>query len=317
MGVKLPAPGRMRVCAQSRVRVTEDSLLDYLRRFDARLRASGASDWSRISWVGYARCVIAYAIEMGWVRTRPLPVRLPAQPRRPAGMQPQEIAAVFRELERSPHRRRVSLILRFIAATGCRPSEACNLRWSDVDLGAGVCRLAAHKSAKQTGAARMIYLTAPAAMLLAGLERSAEVVFPSRRGERFTPAGLRCSWRRAFDAAFPHAPMQRRGPYRLRHSFAQAAVEVLPLQELAGLMGHRSLATTQRYYAMRDARLVAAASRVSPPVPQPAREQMPAADAAGRSGYQVPKRPGKRRATPRSRGRAIGGRRAAGPARGT
>src|SRR5205823_4560702 len=46
----------------------------------------------------------------------------------------------------------------FLRYTGCRPNECSRLRWSNIDFERSVAILQEHKTAKKTGAARMLVL---------------------------------------------------------------------------------------------------------------------------------------------------------------
>jgi integrase len=78
--------------------------------------------------------------------------------------------------------------VRFIVLTGCRPEEACSLRWDHVDLERRVCDLALeHKTGSRTGRARLIgiplALTPDLHAAHARAGRHPEYVFTHRRGK--------------------------------------------------------------------------------------------------------------------------------------
>ena len=62
-------------------------------------------------------------------------------------------------------------MLWFQRLTGCRPGEACALRWDHWDRAAGKLTLAEHKTARKVLKPRVIYVTAPVARLLRAVER--------------------------------------------------------------------------------------------------------------------------------------------------
>ena len=74
---------------------------------------------------------------------------------------------VFRTIMRNtaPHFRR---LLTFIRLTGCRPSEACKLRWRHIDWERCIAVFppSEHKTGKKTGKPRTLFLTPPAVKLL-------------------------------------------------------------------------------------------------------------------------------------------------------
>jgi integrase len=183
-----------------------------------------------------------------WLSTEPTIPRLTKGGRKPRDIQADALVDLFAKLPDGAGR-----VLRFIVATGCRPSEACRMTWADVRADAGVVVLAEHKTAAKTGKPRTLYLTDDAIAVLRELSPSPGPVFVNRLGRPFTPAGLRSVARRA---GFT--------PYQLRHTFAQRASEALPADVLQKLMGHTDLATTQHYYDVRDGRIAAAVKQLGP-----------------------------------------------------
>ncbi|HON68939.1 MAG TPA: site-specific integrase [Phycisphaerae bacterium] len=198
-----------------------------------------------------AAAVLEWARGQGWLECEPVAPKVPKGVRKARDVEPGKLADALDDLpDRAGH------ILRFIAATGCRPSEACKLEWSQVHLEAGICILPGHKTAKKTGKPRTIYLTDEASVILRAMLPKGEVptgpVFRSRLGEPYTSSGLRSILRR-------HGGIN---PYSLRHTFAQTALDTLPMEDVATLLGHADLATVQTYCQIRDRRAVAAAKSI-------------------------------------------------------
>jgi integrase len=136
--------------------------------------------------------------------------------------------------------------IRLIALTGCRKSEALQLRWEDVDLQAGCLRLPDSK----TGA-KVIPLTMAARAFLTGLPREVDAagrstpwVFPSGRGNGPIVGIARAFGRICALAGFGDDVTL----HVLRHSFASAAVAAGGSLFLVGkVLGHSNAATTERY----------------------------------------------------------------------
>jgi integrase len=145
--------------------------------------------------------------------------------------------------------------IRLLVLTGARVSEILSLKWSHVDLAAGVLRLPDSK----TGA-KEILLNAAALDVLKRWPRWARSpdVFPGEgRGDRKGAhrVNLTDAW----------AWMRRRAKvpdvrlHDLRHSFASVAVssgQTLPI--VGALLGHTQAQTTQRYAHLLDDPLRAA-----------------------------------------------------------
>jgi integrase len=145
--------------------------------------------------------------------------------------------------------------VRLLALTGCRKSEITTLGWSQVDLGAGVLRLADSKTGP-----RVVPLSPPAVALLVGITRTERPhVFPSIRGEG-PIVGLRKFWlelcrRAGIEGATLHT---------LRHSLASAAVAGGASLYLVGkALGHAQSATTERYAHLALDPVKAAVSRAA------------------------------------------------------
>ncbi|MEM7529612.1 MAG: site-specific integrase [Pseudomonadota bacterium] len=143
-------------------------------------------------------------------------------------------------------------IVRFIALTGCRRGEAVGLEWDWVQKDRAL--LPDSKSGPRT-----LWLGKEVRQLLAALPRtSSPRVFPGRRGGSID-AELTAFWlsvRR--DAELPRLRL-----HDLRHGFATVAVETgITERVLAGLVGHRDLATTAAYVHLSEEAISAAAERV-------------------------------------------------------
>lgn len=166
------------------------------------------------------------------------------------------------------------LMLWFQRLTGCRPGEACRLRWDHWDRAAGTITLTEHKAKAKTGKDRTIYVTTPVLRLLAALDRlpgrHAEFVFTHRRGvgaiarghlESLAgepwPSGSAASGkvRRLRDAAIAAkvTGVEGVGPKRLvayvnRHGYASEAVSKgLSIEHTAELLGNTAAVTASVY----------------------------------------------------------------------
>lgn len=152
--------------------------------------------------------------------------------------------------------RRDLAILEMLYATGARVAELCGLDLGDVDASQRTVRVIG-KGDKE----RMVPYGAPAARALDGWlavrprltsGASADALFLGARGGRIDPRIVRgVVHRAAADAGVPDL-----GPHGLRHS---AATHVLSggadLRVIQELLGHASLATTQRYTHVSAERL--------------------------------------------------------------
>jgi integrase len=144
--------------------------------------------------------------------------------------------------------------IRLLAFTGCRLREVLHLRWAEVDLEAGVLRLEDTK----TGA-RAVWLSPPAAAIVARQTRRSEFVFPSSRRDGRPMNDLRKTW----SAACEKAGIAGARPHDLRHRFASSAASAgFSALEIKPLTGHRNVRTLERYVHAEDGPARRAAERV-------------------------------------------------------
>lgn len=201
-----------------------------------------------------ARAALCCAREMGWLNDVPPMPKLERPAPKYRDLPPARIAEIVQKTAKS-NRPWYANVLRFVVATGCRPGEACKMRWEWIDLVSKVCRVPTHKTMRYAKV-RVIYLTPAAESLLRTLGPKAEgPVFTSPSGK---PVTVRtCA---AFCRSYGFYL------YQLRHSFAQQAREQgVALDELQVLLGHSNIATTQIYAQVRDARAAAVAGSLKTP----------------------------------------------------
>jgi integrase len=228
-------------------------------------------------------------------------------PRRPDDIPPPR--KLYRDVARPRLReafadlpKRSSPICRFIVNVGCRPGEACQLQWSQVDLEGWTCRLAEHKTEESTGQDRTLYLTPAAIAILRDQPRVGAYVFLNRFGRPYKPNGLRSILRRRGIT----------GGYALRHTYAQSAREAgVELDVLQKHLGHKHLSTTQVYAQVRDPH----AARVARALPSPLQAPPVESSTPETSAAESPESQAADQSTRRRRNRAPdhhrGGRRAA------
>lgn len=169
-----------------------------------------------------------------------LPPRKSEQ-RLPEILSAQELKRLFDSLKNLKHR----TLLKTMYATGLRVSEAVQLKVGDIDPDRMTLRVDQGKGRKDRYAAL-------SARLLEDLReywrayRPAHWLFPGQPSERPLPAGT--AYTIYVRAKLAAGIKKGGGIHALRHAFAthmlEAGVDLRTLQEL---LGHRSIATTQRY----------------------------------------------------------------------
>lgn len=162
-------------------------------------------------------------------------------------------------------------LLELLYASGARVSEACGLDLGALDLAQRQVRLAG-----KGGRERIVPLGAPAVAALrryvaearprlVGGEATNAVLLDSR-GRRLGPRDARTAVTRAARAAgLAHVT-----PHTLRHAFATHLLDRgADLRQVQELLGHASLATTQRYTHLSRGRLQEVHARAHPRARRP------------------------------------------------
>lgn len=230
----------------------------------ARLRDSARTTTARK--LAALRAFFAWLAREGEARSPCEAVTAPKVPRLlPVHLSVDDVAALLAspDLDR-PLGLRDRALLEVLYSAGLRAAECVGLGWSDLREGIGVARVVG-KGSKQ----RLVPLGREAFEALAAYRRGwtlprldAKAVFLNARGSRLTTrsAGriVEMHLRRAGIAA--HA-----SPHSLRHSFATHLLEDgADLRSIQEMLGHASIATTQRYTHLELARLASVYDKAHP-----------------------------------------------------
>ena len=171
-----------------------------------------------------------------------------------------EAAALLSEL--SKRSTDVHDIALFSLQTGARAGEVFSLTWGDIDLFQGTALLRDTKSNKN----RPLFLTDEVKTMLARRRtaeaRSTDLVFPDRNGNKVVQ--ISDSFNRAIDKLKLNEGITDRRDkltfHSLRHTYAsmlvQAGVDIYHVKEL---LGHSSIALTERYSHLSESTLKQAA----------------------------------------------------------
>ena len=155
-----------------------------------------------------------------------------------------EVTKLLAALRRNRHGHRDWLIGLMIYRHGLRVSEACDLRWDDIDLAARTINIRRLKGSRDS----THYLERDELWGLRRLPRDGAYVFVNERGDPFKREGIARMIQRAGKQAgipFPiHAHM-------LRHACGYAlANKGMDTRRLQHYLGHASITNTVRYSAM-------------------------------------------------------------------
>ncbi len=229
-----------------------------VRAFLAAMTRQGLARTSQGRALSAVRSLFRFACLRGDLPANPAAgVRTPKQEKTlPRHLRPGEIERLIEApAGKTPQDRRDRALLELLYATGLRVGELVSLDWPDIDLEARVLRVLG-----KGGKERMVPFGAPAAEALkAWLQATEELrsrrpakdgareepVFLNNRGRRLGDRDVRRIIDRPSAAAGVPAGVH---PHTLRHTFATHLLEEgADLRTIQELLGHSSLATTQRY----------------------------------------------------------------------
>jgi integrase/recombinase XerC len=234
-----------------------------VRSFLAALTRQGVGRRSQGRALSAVRSLLRFACREGLLDQNPaVAVRTPRHPQRlPRHLRPGEVETLLAApAGEEPLARRDRAALELLYATGLRVGELVSLDWSDLDLEGRVLRVLG-----KGGKERMVpFGRAAAAALLGWRDAWDEVrgadfaldgpVFLNHRGGRLSDRSVRRLVDRWVEAAALAAGVH---PHTLRHSFATHLLEAgADLRAIQELLGHSSLATTQRYTHLEVERLL-------------------------------------------------------------
>jgi integrase/recombinase XerC len=235
-----------------------------VRSFLAALTRRGLGKKSQGRALSAVRSLFRFACREGVLAANPAQgVRTPKAPQTlPRHLRPGEAESLIEApAGDEPLVRRDRAILELLYAAGLRVSELVGLDWTDVDLPARMVRVMG-KGSKE----RMVPFGRPAAEALrrwldawetvrAPAGSGEEPVFLNHQGGRLTDRSVRRVIDKWVDAA---AVARGVHPHTLRHTFATHLLENgADLRAIQELLGHSSLATTQRYTHLEVERLLA------------------------------------------------------------
>jgi site-specific recombinase XerD len=235
--------------------------LRVLRRYLAHLAERGYARATIARRASSVRSWFAFLSRAGYVGDDPaVLLGTPQQGRRlPRVLRPEEVAAVILAPDpATPTGLRDRALVELLYGTGARVSEACGLDLDGLDLAQGLVRLLGKGRKERLVPLGEVGRDAVDAYLHHGRPALAsgtacDAVFLNGRGERWGPRDARS----AVVAAGRAAGVGHVTPHTLRHSYATHLLEGgADLRAVQELLGHASLATTQRYTHLSRGRLV-------------------------------------------------------------
>ena len=151
-------------------------------------------------------------------------------------------------LNRACTSKRDRAILHFLASSGCRISEMCELNRDAVDLERLEC-IVHGKGNKE----RVVYLSEVAGMVIREYLTSRtdgyEALFVGRLGERLQPGGVRSMLNNLGKAA----GVEHVHPHRFRRTLAtELSRRGMAIQEISRILGHEKIDTSLKYLDMNN-----------------------------------------------------------------
>jgi integrase/recombinase XerC len=236
-----------------------------VRAFLAHLARQEVGRRSQARALSAVRSLFRFGCQEGALPSNPAAgIRAPKQPRHlPRHLRPGEVETLLEAADGdSPLGHRDRALLELLYASGLRVSELINLDWPNLDLSGRVLRVMG-----KGGKERMVPFGRPAAEALRvwlndwgalrldhQLQDEDEPVFLNNRGRRLSARSVRRILDRYVDKASIAAGVH---PHTLRHTFATHLLEHgADLRAIQELLGHSSLATTQRYTHLEVERLL-------------------------------------------------------------
>ncbi len=168
----------------------------------------------------------------------------------PAVLQQDEVARLIEAPVQSlkPAALRDRAIVETLYSSGLRVSELCGLNWRDIDEEIGMVMVRQGKGNKD----RLVPIGEPALKALAEWRRAMPIaweqigpVFTNLRGGRLTTRAVEAMLARRLELSGLRTAIT---PHGLRHCFATHLLNNgADLRSIQEMLGHTSLATTQRY----------------------------------------------------------------------
>jgi integrase len=219
-------------------------------------RTEWQSDWTKNHAVSIIHRPFNWAAKQRLIPANPFRgvTHRPGSPRRPMSDDEFDklvVAARGRETKVKPNPGdRFVEFLHFLRLTGARPCEARMLKWTDINLEAGVVILTKHKTSKtqRVPKPRVISLDTEIVKLLIAIRsrnEPGELVFYNHRGTSWNRSSLSLRLQRGRKKAGIPADAKL---YGLRHAFGtRAVVNGVDIKTLAELMGHTTTRITEHY----------------------------------------------------------------------
>ena len=218
-----------------------------IRAFVAAEHRRGLSPKSLQRRLSACRSLFRWLLKQGRIAANPAEgVRAPKAPRKlPQVLDVDEAVQLVEVATDAPLGRRDRALLELFYSSGLRLSEACALKWRDLDFAQGLVSVLG-KGNKQ----RIVPVGSHACAALRDWRGECggtddTPVFPGRGGKPLTSRAVQLRFKQL---AMKQGVLKRIHPHLLRHSFASHVLESSgDLRGVQELLGHADIGTTQIY----------------------------------------------------------------------
>jgi site-specific recombinase XerD len=185
------------------------------------LNTKNYNSTSENRFIGAIKRAFNWAVEEEYISRNPIAhVRKPKALTRDRTLTQEERQLILSSIEDEAFNN----FVRALSMTGCHPSEVARVTTQDVDIVKGLWILQKHKTAKQTGQPRIVYLCQEAFELTKSLieKHPTGPLFLNKVGKAWTRNAIRIRFRRLREQ---HPQLKEVSAYTYRHSFATDALE--------------------------------------------------------------------------------------------
>lgn len=244
------------------IRVRQGCTTERVNQWVGWMRENSKSDACIKSALTTLSAILSYGVDINLLADNPC--RRVRSPKVTHGgvdtvLSPSQVKAL---INATPNRNGDRVLMKFLAMTGCRPSEAVEVRWRDVSFRTNevvISRTAAKAGDKtnptKTGKSRTVPLTLSLVLALGGWKKQTsgggdDLVFPAVRGGRRDPQRFAAEvFRPALTRAGLIVPEGSRSLYLLRKSLASNLLQAGESVKLVSSVLGQSEAVCLRHYA--------------------------------------------------------------------
>jgi len=237
-----------------------------LQRFMTHLADTGSGEYARARRLATLKSFFNHLAEQEKISLNPTTALKTPQLKKkePSYLTETEYRKLLRTAEQSAtpfYRNRDQAILKLLLGAGLRLSELVGLNRDDFDRQEGTLKISRKGQKEQGLQLHTEVVTAVRRYLRERPEAETEALFVSRKRHRLSTGAVWHLVKRYLEQA--RIKKDRLSPHTLRHTFATTLLKQgTDLVTIQRLMGHRNLATTERYLHVADEELRGAVEKI-------------------------------------------------------